>query len=69
MDKLLTCNEVEEILGLGRTTIYEMVGAGRMPAPLKIGKRAIRWDPVELREWLDARPRVEGSEVETNGTK
>ena len=69
MDKLLTCNEVGEILGLGRTSIYVMVGNGLLPAPLKIGKRASRWDPVELREWIKTRPRLERSGVETNGTK
>lgn len=56
-DRLMHNEELEELLGLGRTAIYEMVRKGVLPAPLKIGGKAIRWRKSEIDEFLENCPR------------
>jgi excisionase family DNA binding protein len=51
MEKLLTVEEAAEFVGFRPSTIRKWVRIGFIPY-LKIGKRSIRFDPVELREWL-----------------
>ncbi len=40
---------VRAVLGVGRTTITRWVAEGRIPAPVKIGSRAIAWEVNALR--------------------
>lgn len=56
VDNLLKFEEVSSQVGLGRTAIYRMIGAGDFPAPVKLG-RASRWSQREVQAWLDERKR------------
>lgn len=49
---LVTVNEAADILGLGRTTIYERVNRGELQ-PVHIG-RALRFPVAELERFVDA---------------
>ena len=49
----LTVPEVAQLLGFGRTAIYDLVAAGRIPH-FRIGA-SIRFDPFVLAEWLRSR--------------
>lgn len=40
---------------LSRGTLYELIGAGRFPKPLKLGKRINAWPEREIEEWMQAR--------------
>lgn len=60
MSKLLTRNEVENLTGLTRTTIYRMMREADFPEPLKIGARAVRWKESEVIAWIESRPRAGG---------
>ena len=51
MENLLKTHEAAEFLGVKPSTIRKWVRIGFIPY-LKIGKRSIRFDPAELREWL-----------------
>lgn len=53
--KLLRKTELLEIVGVSDATLDRMVRAGRFPAPLRIGKRAVAWPEAEVREWLAER--------------
>lgn len=44
---------------LGKSTIYAYVKAGKMPAPIKLGDRAVGWIEAEIDAWL--KERVEAS--------
>jgi prophage regulatory protein len=44
---------------LGKSTIYAYVKAGKMPAPIKLGDRAVGWIESEIDAWL--KERVEAS--------
>ena len=47
--------EVITICGLSRSTIYEMIGRGEFPAPVKLGARAVGWRRSDIEAWLASR--------------
>ena len=47
--------EVIAICGLSRSTIYEMIGRGEFPAPVKLGARAVGWRRSDIESWLASR--------------
>ena len=57
---LLTCREVEQRTGLSRSTISRKVRDGTFPAPVKAGKRALRWRESDIRVWIDSCPPSNG---------
>jgi prophage regulatory protein len=42
----------------GKSTIYAYVKAGKMPAPIKLGDRAVGWIEAEIDAWLEERIRT-----------
>ena len=59
-DRLLRRAEVEKRTGLSRSAIYRLMREENFPAPVKIGKRAVRWPQSEINEFIAARPRATG---------
>lgn len=47
--------DVEQLVGLSRSTLYAMMAEGTFPKPLRLGKRAVGWRERDLRHWLDSR--------------
>ena len=45
--------KVEELTGLSRSSIYQMILDGTFPRPIKLGKRAVGWRAEDLERWLD----------------
>jgi excisionase family DNA binding protein len=59
LPRLLTAQEVAEILRVPRATVYELARQRRIPY-LKVGRRTL-FDPVALGDWIKAEtvaPRV-----------
>lgn len=54
-DKILRCREVQQAIGLSRSTIYRMVERGDFPRPQKLGLRAIGWRQSAISDWMEAR--------------
>lgn len=54
-DELLRVEQVGQILGVGRTKLYEMVRTGELPV-IRIG-RLVRVPRAELDRWLGERLR------------
>jgi excisionase family DNA binding protein len=50
--ELLRADEVAEILGLGRSKVYEMMAAGVLPV-VRLG-RSVRVPRRQLYEWIDS---------------
>ncbi|KAA9005944.1 helix-turn-helix transcriptional regulator [Histidinibacterium aquaticum] len=46
---------VEEMTGLSRSSIYDMMARGEFPKPVKIGRRAVAWREGDIVAWLNAR--------------
>lgn len=53
-DHLLRLPAVQRITGLCRASIYNAVGRGTFPKPVKLG-RLSAWPESEVREWVEAR--------------
>ena len=50
--KIIRRAEIEEQLGLARSTIYQMVADGEFPKPVKLGRRAVGWRVEEVESWF-----------------
>lgn len=53
--RLLRREEVETLVGLSRSSIYAAMAKGNFPRPLRVGRRAVRWDAATLERWLATR--------------
>lgn len=49
---VITAVEVGEVLGVGRTKVHELNGRGKLPAPVTVGARGLRWVRLEIEAWL-----------------
>ena len=59
-DRLLRRRQVEEITGLGRSSIYRLMQYGQFPRPVKVGSAAVRWRASDITAWLESRPEAKG---------
>ncbi|HPO15964.1 MAG TPA: helix-turn-helix domain-containing protein [Candidatus Hydrogenedentes bacterium] len=50
---LLDVKTVSEMLHVGQRTIWRFRDAGRMPAPITLG-RSIRWRAADISAWVTA---------------
>jgi prophage regulatory protein len=46
---------VENITGLSRSLIYEMMDRNEFPRPIRIGRRAVAWRETDIADWQAAR--------------
>jgi prophage regulatory protein len=62
MNQLLRLPQIMNRIGLRPTRIYELMGDGSFPKPIRLGKRAVAWLESEVDAWILAqaeKPRVE----------
>ncbi len=55
-EKYLRRPAVEALIGLSRTTIYEMMKRGEFPRPVRITGKAVAWPESAIAEWQASRP-------------
>jgi len=55
-DRFLTMEEVGNLIGLDRNTIYNWKRQGVLPH-YKIGKRAVRFKLTEVLQWMETQKR------------
>lgn len=53
--QLIRLPTVMAMTGRSRSSIYADIAAGRFPAPIKIGPRAVAWELSSVAEWVTAR--------------
>jgi prophage regulatory protein len=58
MEQLLTRKQVEQVVGLSRSSIYLMQSRGGFPRPIRVGKRAVRWRASDINNWIESRTRT-----------
>ncbi|NBC33920.1 MAG: AlpA family phage regulatory protein [Alphaproteobacteria bacterium] len=51
--RLLRQQQVTEITGYPRSTIYALISQGKFPRPVKIGARAVAWPEYEVIAHID----------------
>jgi prophage regulatory protein len=61
-DRLLRMQDLLDITGLSRATVYRAVCAGSFPKPIKIGG-ASRWPASELAAYIEARKSARAEDV------
>jgi prophage regulatory protein len=53
--KIIRLGKVKDTTGLGGSTIYRYVAAGRFPKPVSLGGGSIGWIEEEVLKWVSAR--------------
>ncbi len=54
-ERFLDLNEVKHRTGLGKSTIYNMVGAGSFPKQVAITARRVGWLESEIDKWINSK--------------
>lgn len=54
-EKHLRRRAVEEITGLSRSTIYDMMSKGLFPRPVRLTGKAVGWPESAIAAWLNSR--------------
>lgn len=54
-DRLIRLPEVESMTGCKKSTIYQMIGAGDFPRPIRLTARAVAWPETAVLQWVQDR--------------
>jgi len=55
---ILKLKQVEPLVGLKHSSIYNMIDQGTFPKQVRLGKRSVGWLRHEVEAWIEGRPRV-----------
>lgn len=55
IDRIIRWDEVLQITGAARSTVYLWVKQGKFPKPRKLGPRAAGWKSSEIHDWIHSR--------------
>ena len=55
--RILRLPEVCQVVGLGRSMVYQLEAEGRFPRRVRIGIRAVGWVDQEVQDWVAGRLR------------
>jgi len=61
--KILKEEEVVEIVGLSRVSIWRMERSGKFPKRLQLGARKVGWLENEIQGFIASRPRGIGAKI------
>lgn len=53
--RIIRLQEVMEMTGLARSTVYKYIETGFFPRPVPLGGRSVGWLESEILEWILAR--------------
>lgn len=54
-ERLLRLPEVESLVGLRKSSIYDAMKRGEFPAPVKLSRRAVCWPASAVNAWIQKR--------------
>lgn len=57
-EEIMRLPAVKAATGLAKSSIYRLVAAGDLPAPVRLTKRAVGWKRREVESWLAERNRT-----------
>ena len=69
MAQLLRLPQVLDRVGLRTTRLYQLIGDGTFPAPVKLGARAIAFVESEVDAWIEAQAQKPRVEIRTKSPK
>jgi prophage regulatory protein len=56
LDSYLSINDVIDIVGVRKSTIYRWMEEGSFPRPRQLGANCVRWPASAIKEWQDSLP-------------
>lgn len=56
---ILRMPNVEQKVGLKKTSIYQLIKENKFPAPVRLTNRSVGWYSNEINDWLLSRQRAE----------
>ena len=54
-DRLIRLPDVEGATGCKKSTIYELMKAGRFPKPVRLSARHVAWPEASVLQWVQDR--------------
>lgn len=51
--RFIKLNQVIELTGLSRSSIYGSIAKGKFPKQLKISERSVVWEETEIQQWME----------------
>lgn len=48
-------SKVEELTGLSRSSIYDLMAKGQFPRPIKLSQKSVAWPESAIAKWLQSR--------------
>jgi len=54
-ERLARLKEVEGMAGCGKSTIYEMMRAGKFPKSVRLNARTVAWPVSAVQQWIQDR--------------
>jgi prophage regulatory protein len=69
MAQLLRLPQVLARVGLRSTRVYQLIGDGLFPKPIKLGARAIAFVESEVDGWIEAQAQKPRAEIRTKSPK
>jgi predicted DNA-binding transcriptional regulator AlpA len=67
--RLLRINEVLNISGLSRATLYREIALHDFPAPLRISARSVAWLQDEVLQWIESRIKLRTAGLQEDASK
>lgn len=58
--------QVQQVFPIGRTTLWDLVGRGLFPKPIRMSSRLVVWRAEEVRAWIAAQGRQKAGIVPAN---
>ncbi len=56
--RLLSCQQVQALVGISRSSLYALVARGQFPRQVQITARRVGWMYSSVHAWIEARPEV-----------
>ena len=60
-DRHLRRPAVEDMTGLSRSTIYDLMAKGAFPRPVRLTGKAVAWPESAIADWLAKRPATDAA--------
>jgi prophage regulatory protein len=54
-DQLLRLPQVEALVGLRKSSLYDLIKRGEFPQPVKLSRRAVCWPESAVQGWIQSR--------------
>ena len=54
-EKLLNRREIEQMLNIGRSSVFRYLKEQGFPEPIRLSARSLRWRESEVQAWIESR--------------